>query len=418
MISMAVAENRKPAAGVQGGGSVTHPKASAKGLEQVSFRTEWQEQMGQAGRQQVGAEDEGERQECPVAGSPEKQKVTAVDRTDSTPSEGSQGAATVSHAGSKAAHAAKNGTAAAVVSSKGTVKQAGPDAEVQDGVPPSTLGTAGCGAGGVVAPMLLPVLSDGAGASPVAAGVKGKPAAVKAVAGAVGAGETFSKVALPVAGGALEHVESFERGADAVPEMQKTLLPDAASAGVGIVPVEHGIARMAPVPLAGAAAHGSVAEASGARVETAYAAEQAIAEPVVFASQAGALELGLHSGTHGWVKVRAELDSATGEVSATVLAGSSHAATSLDHALPAMSAFLDGERVALRSITVLQAAGDAAMGARSGSAGGGEAGERSSGAQGGSRNEEAQEDGSLAMLMPTAGGFGGGRSGGWLSVLA
>lgn len=85
-----------------------------------------------------------------------------------------------------------------------------------------------------------------------------------------------------------------------------------------------------------------------------YLPSQAASEPVMLTASPGTLELGLHTGSHGWVKVKAEVDGQTGEVSAVVHAGSAQSAETLHRELPALSAYLEGEQVALHSLTVVQ----------------------------------------------------------------
>ena len=63
------------------------------------------------------------------------------------------------------------------------------------------------------------------------------------------------------------------------------------------------------------------------------------------------LEVGIASGSHGWLRVRAELDR-TGEVAASVLTGSQGVADGLHRELPAISAYLAGERVDVNSLVV------------------------------------------------------------------
>ena len=63
------------------------------------------------------------------------------------------------------------------------------------------------------------------------------------------------------------------------------------------------------------------------------------------------LEVGIASGSHGWLRVRAEFGQ-TGEVAASVVAASAGAAEGLHKELPAISAYLAGERVGVSSLVV------------------------------------------------------------------
>jgi hypothetical protein len=85
------------------------------------------------------------------------------------------------------------------------------------------------------------------------------------------------------------------------------------------------------------------------------------------------LEVGIASGSHGWLRVRAELGPA-GEVAASVSAASAGAAEGLHKELPAISAYLAEERVGVGSLVVHAmergaGAQDSAMNAGTGAAG-------------------------------------------------
>ena len=119
----------------------------------------------------------------------------------------------------------------------------------------------------------------------------------------------------------------------------------AAVAGVAIGGTVHG-------------AHGAVAATTSA----AKTAEVTASAKVADTSTAGTdlktlvatpnvLEVGIASGTHGWLRVRAELGQ-MGEVTASVAAASAGAAEGLHKELPAISAYLAGERVGVSSLVV------------------------------------------------------------------
>jgi hypothetical protein len=95
-----------------------------------------------------------------------------------------------------------------------------------------------------------------------------------------------------------------------------------------------------------------------------------LSAPQTLVATPNVLEVGLASGTHGWLKIRAELEPATGQVSAAVLASSNSAAESLHHQLPAISAYLAGEQVNLSSL-VVDRTSTPNMAADAGPAGGG-----------------------------------------------
>lgn len=68
------------------------------------------------------------------------------------------------------------------------------------------------------------------------------------------------------------------------------------------------------------------------------------------------LEVGIASGTHGWLKVRAEINAA-GDVSASLAAASERAVESLHRELPSLSSYLQTELVGLTSLVVHRTAG-------------------------------------------------------------
>ncbi|WP_263385397.1 hypothetical protein [Granulicella arctica] len=64
-----------------------------------------------------------------------------------------------------------------------------------------------------------------------------------------------------------------------------------------------------------------------------------------------ALEIGVSSGTHGWLKIRAELTS-TGEVNASLSGASIASATSLRSELPALNSYLQAEKISIGELVV------------------------------------------------------------------
>ena len=145
--------------------------------------------------------------------------------------------------------------------------------------------------------------------------------------------------------------------------------PDASQPAVApsVVPVnvQHTVfsAPVAPAsethsPVPGTPAIGTVAAADGASPTAAGHAEGALPHSTLSATPTS-LEVGVSGGTHGWLKIRAEL-SAAGEANVS-LTGTSPAATSkLQGDLPAMNSFLASEKVAMGALNVnsaLHAAG-------------------------------------------------------------
>ena len=73
--------------------------------------------------------------------------------------------------------------------------------------------------------------------------------------------------------------------------------------------------------------------------------------PRALAATPNTLEIGIQSGTHGWLKVRADM-AAGGVVNAAVSSSSSEGQEMLHRELPALTAFLRQEKVAVNAIVV------------------------------------------------------------------
>ena len=127
---------------------------------------------------------------------------------------------------------------------------------------------------------------------------------------------------------------------------EKKLPGSDAFALAAIAPV---MAAMAQVSLGFVGVHGArrIAEPEAASVPEASSKPE---EGRVIEASAGALEVGLATGTHGWLRVRAELGEG-GTVLAQVVARAG-AAESLHKDLPAISAYLAHEQVGVSSLVV------------------------------------------------------------------
>jgi hypothetical protein len=144
-----------------------------------------------------------------------------------------------------------------------------------------------------------------------------------------------------------------------------------------------------------------------------------------------ALEVGIQNGTHGWLKVRAEIADG-GAVNASVSASSPAGQELLRRELPALTAYLQQEKVAVNAVVVHapSAAGTESRSSASGTDGlGGQTSQRSNEGGGQQRYtgnttsdgsdeaptyqnlQEVGEDGSLPLATYATGG-------GWLSVRA
>jgi hypothetical protein len=143
-----------------------------------------------------------------------------------------------------------------------------------------------------------------------------------------------------------------------------------------------------------------------------------------------ALEVGIQSGTHGWLKVRAEMAD-SGVVNASVSAASSAGQEMLHREIPAMTAYLQEEKVAVNAIVVhAPLASGAESGSSTGTNGtGGQTPQRNS--EGGEQQQNVRkaisngsdeamtyqsshgmdEDGSLSLVTYASGGN-------WLNVRA
>jgi len=114
--------------------------------------------------------------------------------------------------------------------------------------------------------------------------------------------------------------------------------------------------------------------------------------PRMLASTPTSLEVGIQNGTHGWLKVRAEMADG-GVVNASVSASSSAGQEMLHRELPAMTAFLQEEKVAVNTIIVhTPSAGADARSFSGADATGGQTSQRSN------QGEEQQQDVRKATL--------------------
>jgi hypothetical protein len=113
--------------------------------------------------------------------------------------------------------------------------------------------------------------------------------------------------------------------------------------------------------------------------------------PRMLAATPTSLEVGIQNGTHGWLKVRAEMTDG-GVVNASVSAASSAGQEMLHRELPALTAYLQQEKVAVNAITVHNpaAAGADARSSSGTDGAGGQTPQRS--------NEGEQQDQSLRKM--------------------
>ena len=206
------------------------------------------------------------------------------------------------------------------------------------------------------------------------------------------------------------------------------------------VPVVHGAAGLTVQSVAGAAptkTHMSGADSSVVRVQD-DAGPVAMTVPDseghrTLTATPTTLEVGVANGTHGWLKVRAELTDGT--VNASLSAASSAGQEMLHRELPSLTAYLQSERVGVSSV-VLHAStaepgtgqfaggmeGDAGRGQMQQS--GGQSGDSRQGTEMTAFSDRADETLSFDQMsgvdaagwLAPAGGTA--RSGGWLNVRA
>ena len=222
-----------------------------------------------------------------------------------------------------------------------------------------------------------------------------------------------SQIALPAGPKAGEAQESAFAGLQAVQPVALT---------GGSVPL-HTNAREGAVDA-------TVATAS-VEVEHGLQADQAM----VFEASTHALEVGVANATHGWLRVRAEVDDA-GAVVAQVVATNAAAADGLHRELPALSAYLAGEHVLVSSLAVhaMHAAGNTQQ--NSTGEGGGFSFVNEDGTSGRPGEDEArgaraaaQQERTMDAAIPDGpalshgrvfqrglGGLNPGLNGGWLSI--
>lgn len=155
-----------------------------------------------------------------------------------------------------------------------------------------------------------------------------------------------------------------------------TTAPKAVAAAAVVPKEDTSTAGIAVAPVTGVHVHAGAPKATvSAPVDTrsgeAPSAERSDVKTLI--ATPNVLEVGVASGSHGWLRVRAELGQ-MGEVTASVAAASAGAAEGLHKELPAISAYLAGERVGVSALVVNamdQGAGsqEATMGAGSGAQG-------------------------------------------------
>lgn len=151
-------------------------------------------------------------------------------------------------------------------------------------------------------------------------------------------------------------------------------------------------------------------------------------EAKVFAATPGVLEVGIPSGTHGWLRVRAEVGN-EGEINASLVTRSAGAAEELHKELPSISAFLTSEQVGISTVVVHAAERGAGAHASAMSFGGGGSGQQNQREQRAAQFSGTELDPLISRsdfpLLRAGDGWSGfafpaalyaNREGGWLSI--
>ncbi|WP_158791924.1 hypothetical protein [Granulicella sp. L60] len=112
-------------------------------------------------------------------------------------------------------------------------------------------------------------------------------------------------------------------------------------------------ASFAKLPIGGAAAHGTNpgTMSAGSDGSSAVTAGSMDGAPKTFEATPTALEIGVQNGTHGWLKVRAEMTD-SGVVNASVSTATAAGQEMLHRELPALTAYLHQEKVAVNMVVV------------------------------------------------------------------
>jgi hypothetical protein len=153
-------------------------------------------------------------------------------------------------------------------------------------------------------------------------------------------------------------------------------------------------------------------------------------EPQTLVATPNVVEIGVATGTHGWLRIRAELQPESGQVSAAVIAISSMSVDALHRQLPSIAAYLASEQVNVGSLVVSRASASPAANdsASSDTAAGTPQQQRQDGGSQRQSNfstspsfaqewQDAEPSGAMNAVSAIGASFGSG-GGGWLNVIA
>jgi hypothetical protein len=279
----------------------------------------------------------------------------------------------------------------------------------------------------------ISVAKPGIKEKPADGSVKASPrAATKPLAAVTDAGRRIPsgaiQAAAPVQGG-----ESTAGTSDHDQLARNVII---AGSAIGTVPVFA--AAMEPhaavfAVKAAAADHSASGAGLVAEAQESAGTSARVGDPRTLVATPNVLEVGIPGGSHGWLRVRAEM-SKTGEVTASLVASNVGSAEALHKDLGSLSAYLQSESVGVSALTVMapeRGAGTQGAGTYSASEGSGAGAQTQSGrrelrspAGDGDASTEPQAWEGLSTpfgfesgMVPSA-LLGGRASGGWLNVVA
>jgi len=208
-----------------------------------------------------------------------------------------------------------------------------------------------------------------------------------------------SSVAGSVAANAAANLAEAANAGGRAAAIADTAIPAAQAAalvaGVPVHDVATSAVSSAPGRALGAVSAGSIAETGSAAAQIGEPHRTLLATPTT-------LEVGVQSGTQGWLRIRAEVGG-PGEVNASLTAASSGAREALHSQLPALNAFLHSEQIAATATV----AGGGHGGAAFGGGGSGSGGLGSGGLGSGGLGSDGSNGSSASLLQG-----GGAQSGG------
>jgi hypothetical protein len=164
-------------------------------------------------------------------------------------------------------------------------------------------------------------------------------------------------------------------GAQQITSIGETGKATVVPAGVEGAKVQELVAVASDALTVGIKGHGTehgvgVKQTDAASIETASGAQEGIAGDATGGAMGGrhgivtatatTLEVGMPGGTHGWLKIRAEMGSG-GEVTAALSSSSSSGQAMLRRELPALSSFLQEERLTVHAVVLDKVAAGAGI---------------------------------------------------------